>query len=114
MLFFAVGDHHHHVALYRVDSDAPRPPRGGVGLGHVALEIESEAELVEASRRMEDAGYPIHSTLDHVVSKSVYLRDPDGNMVELAYNVPREQWAHLENPLAEDRPYTLPPRPHRP
>lgn len=110
MLFFAVGDHHHHVALYRVNSDAAEPPKGGVGLGHVGLEVESEAELIEAYYRLEEAGYPVHSTLDHIVSKSVYLRDPDGNMVELAYNLPRNQWAHLENPLGEDRPYPIPPR----
>ena len=109
MLFFAVGDHHHHVALYQVQPDAPKPERGAVGLGHMGLAVESEDELRTFARKLEDAGYPLHATIDHIVSRSVYVRDPDGNMVELAYNLPREQWAHLDNPLAEDRPYDLSP-----
>jgi len=80
-----------------------------VRLGHVGLAVESEDELRTFARKLEDAGYPLHATIDHIVSRSVYVRDPDGNMVKLAYNLPREQWAHMDNRLAEDRPYDLSP-----
>ncbi len=108
MLFFAVGDHHHHVALSEVGPDAPKPPRGGVGLGHVALAVETEAELSGLYHKLEKAGYRIDTTMDHIVSRSVYVRDPDGNLVEIAYNLPHSEWAHMENPLADDRPYDIP------
>ena len=29
---------------------------------------------------------------DHGVSEAIYLRDPDGNGVELYWDRPREQW----------------------
>ena len=110
MLFFAVGDHHHHhIALVEVGAEAGKPPRGSVGLGHVGLAVESEEELQGYYHRIRNAGYSIQTTIDHLVSKSVYVRDPDGNMVEIAYNLPRDQWAHLDNPLAEDYPYPIPP-----
>ena len=109
MLFFALGDrHHHHLALYEVGPDAPKPARGSVGLGHVGFAVESEGELSGFRQKLEAAGHSIEATIDHVVSKSMYLRDPDGNMIELAYNLPRSQWANMENPLAEDRPYDVP------
>ncbi len=108
MLFFSLGDHHHHLALYEVGPDAPKPARGSVGLGHVGFAVESESELSGFRQKLEAAGHSIEATIDHVVSKSMYLRDPDGNMVELAYNLPRSQWANMENPLAEDRPYEVP------
>ena len=108
MLFFALGDHHHHLALYEVGPNATNPPRGSVGLGHFSFSVESESELSGFRQKLEAAGHSIETTIDHVVSKSMYFRDPDGNMVELAYNLPRSQWAKMENPLAEDRPYEVP------
>lgn len=109
MLFFSAGPHHHHVALYEVGPKAPLPGKGGVGLGHLGLAVESEEELKGTARRLEQAGYPIFTTIDHVVSKSAYVRDPDGNVVEIAYNVPRAEWERMDNPLGEDRPYDIGP-----
>ena len=71
--------------------------------------MESEAELKSFADKLEAAGYPAHTAIDHIVSRSVYFRDPDGNMVELAYNLPRDQWKDLDNPLAVDKPYDLSP-----
>jgi catechol 2,3-dioxygenase len=53
-----------------------------VGLGHMAWELENEAELVNAYRKAVDAGVKPHMTVDHQVAHSVYLGDPDGNQVE--------------------------------
>lgn len=39
-----------------------------------------------------DADYPIDGSADHGVSEAVYLRDPDGNGVELYVDRPREDW----------------------
>lgn len=75
---------------------------------HFCINVAEEAELGTLARKVEEAGYRVLTTVDHVVSKSVYLRDPDGNVLELAYNIPTAEWEHLENPLATDRPYSLP------
>ncbi len=49
--------------------------------------------------------------MDHIVSRSFYAVDPDGHVVEVTWDVPEQEWAHLENPFATDRPYTLPGEP---
>ena len=83
MLFFSLGDHHHHVALYEVGPDALKPQKGSVGLGHVGFAVETEGELSGFRRKLEAAGHRIEATIDHIVSKSVYVRDPDGNTIQL-------------------------------
>ncbi|MDX1824420.1 MAG: hypothetical protein R3354_06865 [Thiohalomonadales bacterium] len=39
-----------------------------------------------------DASYPIDGVSDHTVSLSIYLRDPDGNKVELFSDNPEFDW----------------------
>ena len=41
---------------------------------------------------MLDAGIPLDGATDHGVSEAIYLRDPDGNGVELYRDRPREEW----------------------
>ena len=36
----------------------------------------------------------IEDAADHGVSEAIYLRDPDGNGVELYWDKPKEQWPH--------------------
>ena len=43
------------------------------------------------------ANYPIDGTADHGVSEAVYLRDPDGNGVELYVDRPKEAWDIAED-----------------
>jgi catechol 2,3-dioxygenase len=38
------------------------------------------------------ARVPLEGASDHGVSEALYLRDPDGNGVELYWDRPREQW----------------------
>ena len=48
--------------------------------------------LADALRRLVDAGVPLDGASDHGVSEALYLRDPDGNGIELYWDRPREQW----------------------
>ena len=41
---------------------------------------------------MIDAGIPLDGASDHGVSEAIYLRDPDGNGIELYRDRPREEW----------------------
>jgi catechol 2,3-dioxygenase len=50
------------------------------------------AALADALRRVLDAGIPLDGASDHGVSEALYLRDPDGNGVELYRDRPREEW----------------------
>jgi catechol 2,3-dioxygenase len=61
-------------------------------LYHLAIVYPTRAELADALRRLISAGIPLDGASDHGVSESLYLRDPDGNGVELYWDMPREEW----------------------
>jgi catechol 2,3-dioxygenase len=48
--------------------------------------------LGDALRRLIRAGIQLDGAADHGVSEALYLRDPDGNGVELYRDRPQEQW----------------------
>ncbi len=50
------------------------------------------AALAEALRRVLKAEIPLEGASDHGVSEALYLRDPDGNGVELYRDRPADQW----------------------
>ena len=91
--FISAGGYHHHIGLNTWESrgGAPPPP-GHTGLYHVAVRFPDRKTLAEALIRVRDAGVPIEGASDHGVSEAIYLRDPDGNGVELYRDRPREEW----------------------
>ena len=62
----------------------------------MALLYPTRAALIEALRRVEEAGIELEGAADHGVSEALYLRDPDGNGVELYWDRPREEWPRDE------------------
>jgi len=91
--FVSAGDYHHHIGLNTWESEGgPPPPPGTTGLYHVAILYPTRAELADALRRVLAAGIEIDGAADHGVSEAIYLRDPDGNGVELYWDRPKEQW----------------------
>jgi catechol-2,3-dioxygenase len=90
------GDNHHDLGLFSVGPDAPRAPRGSVGLYHLAWEVPTIDDLAEAARILSEAG-ALGGASDHGVSKSLYGSDPDGNEFEIMWRVPREAWGGYEN-----------------
>ena len=86
---------HHDLGLFEVGATAPRPPRGSVGLYHLAWEIDTIEALAEMSGRLRELG-ALTGASDHGVSKSLYGRDPDGNEFEVMWSVPREAWGRFE------------------
>jgi catechol 2,3-dioxygenase len=71
---------------------APPAPPGSTGLFHFALLVPSRPELARALRRVVDAGERFTGASDHLVSEALYLRDPEGNGIELYRDRPREEW----------------------
>jgi catechol 2,3-dioxygenase len=93
MVLLAAGDYHHHIALNTFMSEGGTPaPAGHTGLHHVALLYPGRCALAEAVQRLLDNECPLDSAEDHGGTVSVYLRDPDGNGIELYYDRPREAW----------------------
>jgi catechol 2,3-dioxygenase len=58
----------------------------------VAILYPTRAELADAVRRVIQAGLTLDGAADHGVSEAVYLRDPDGNGVELYRDRPPADW----------------------
>ena len=91
--FISAGGYHHHIGLNTWESrGGPPPAPGTTGLYHIAILYPTRAELADALRRLFGAGIRLDGASDHGVSEALYLRDPDGNGVELYWDRPREQW----------------------
>jgi catechol 2,3-dioxygenase len=94
-VFLSAGGYHHHIGLNTwVGKDVPPAPRRAAGLFHLAILYPERRELARGLKRLLDAGYPIDGASDHGVSEALYLRDPDQNGVELAWDRPRQEWPH--------------------
>ena len=96
--FLSAGGYHHHVGLNTWESrGGSAPPRGTTGLYHAAFLYPSRSALAEAARRLRAAGVSLDGASDHGVSEALYLRDPDGNGLELYRDRPREEWPRDED-----------------
>lgn len=93
------GRTHHELLLIQV-GDVPGPPVGRRrGLYHIGIKVgDSLEELRAAKNDLEQAGITIDGMSDHTVSQSLYLRDPDGNEVELYVDADESVWKN--NPAA--------------
>jgi catechol 2,3-dioxygenase len=91
--FVSAGGYHHHIGLNTWESaGGSPPPPGTTGLYHVAILYPTRASLADALQRLIAAGVELDGAADHGVSEALYLRDPDGNGVELYRDRPPAQW----------------------
>ena len=91
--FLSAGGYHHHIGLNTWESlGGSPPPAGSTGLYHLAIRYPDRATLGDALRRLREASIPLDGASDHGVSEALYLRDPDGNGVELYRDRPKEEW----------------------
>src|SRR5262245_61130793 len=96
--FVSAGGYHHHIGLNTWESKggAPPPP-GTTGLFHLAIRYPTRASLADALRRVLAADIELDGASDHGVSEALYLRDPDGNGVELYFDSPESEWPRSAN-----------------
>lgn len=105
--FLSAGGYHHHLGLNTWESaGGSPPPPGTTGLYHVAIVYPTRAALADALRRLIEADIELEGAADHGVSEALYLRDPDGNGVELYWDRPREKWP--QTPARELAMFTQP------
>jgi catechol 2,3-dioxygenase len=91
--FVAAGGYHHHIGLNTWESRGGSPPAPGTtGLFHLAILYPTRAELADALQRLRAANVELDGASDHGVSEALYLRDPDGNGVELYWDRPETEW----------------------
>jgi catechol 2,3-dioxygenase len=91
--FVSAGGYHHHLGFNTWQSKGGSPPPPGhTGLFHVAIRYPDRKALADALRRLVEAGVLLEGASDHGVSEALYLRDPDGNGVELYRDRPEEEW----------------------
>lgn len=91
--FLGAGGYHHHIGLNTWHSrGGPQPPARATGLYHSAFLYPDRKALGAVLRQVVEAGIVIDGAADHGVSEAVYLRDPDGNGVELYRDRAPEDW----------------------
>lgn len=103
--FVSAGGYHHHLGLNTWESKGGSPPPAGTtGLFHAAILYPTRAALGDALRRLLAAGVALDGASDHGVSEALYLRDPDGNGLELYRDRPEAEWPRT--PAGELAMYT--------
>ena len=93
ILFVSAGGYHHHLGFNTWKSAGGGPtPDGVAGLHHVAINYPTKAALGDAVARLREAGWPLRQKTDHGTHLAVYISDPDGNDLELAWDRPFDAW----------------------
>jgi len=96
--FLSAGGYHHHIGLNTWHSKGgPPAPRNSTGLYHTAFLYPTRKDLAEILQHLINEDYPIDGASDHGVSEAIYLKDPDGNGVELYRDRPREEWEYTKD-----------------
>jgi len=92
---------HHDLGLFGVGPGAAPRRRGGIGLYHLAWQVDTIDELAAARDVLAAAG-ALTGESSHGATKSVYGADPDGNEFEIMWMLPREEWGEYENTAPVD------------
>ncbi len=93
MVFLSCGHNHHDLALLEVGERAAAPDRAAAGLHHLAFKVGDDLDALRAWRdRLAEQGVPVLGQSDHRVSQSLYLRDPDGLLVEVYVDADPALW----------------------
>jgi catechol 2,3-dioxygenase len=102
-VFLSSGSYHHHIGLNTwAGKNVTPPPEGHSGLYHFAILYPDRYELAKAFKVLWEKKYSLEGASDHGVSESIYIKDPDGNGIELYCDRPAEEW-----PTDEDGNYIL-------
>ncbi|MDQ8045484.1 MAG: VOC family protein [Solirubrobacteraceae bacterium] len=108
ILFVAVGGYHHHLGFNTWKSKDGAPQADGhTGLHHVALNYPTRASLGDVVRRLREVDWPLRQVSDHGTHLAIYISDPDGNDLELAWDRPFDEWprsaeGHVEMLFGDD------------
>jgi catechol-2,3-dioxygenase len=104
--FMALPGQSHAIDLFQAQdvAAAERQTPGVRGLGHIAFRVDSEEALRNANATLREHGVEITRTIDHVSQKSIYFHDPDGNYLEIYYELPNAPELFREGRGDRDQP----------
>lgn len=92
-VFLSSGKYHHTIGLNTWSKKGARKPEEGqIGLYHVAILYPNRKELAKVLKRLSDSKYPVDGASDHGVSESIYLKDQDGNGIEIYSDKKEKDW----------------------
>jgi catechol 2,3-dioxygenase len=88
-VFMTLGDGFHtlDITQHPAPTNAVRPERGQLGLVHIAFKVDSYAGLRDAYAHLLGNGVELQRAVDHVCQRSIYFTDPDGNGLEIYYEM---------------------------
>jgi catechol 2,3-dioxygenase len=113
--FLTLGNDFHTLDLvqHANPAAAPRPQRDQIGLSHIAFQVDGYEALRAAYLTLQEQGVAIDSASDHVSQRSVYFADPDGNRLEIYYEIPnaRTIFAAGRDDRDEELPLSQPGEP---
>ena len=90
---------HHDVALVE-RAGLPEPPEqwsmfdGACAVNHIAITYPDRESWLEQVQFLKDQGVKMNLRVDHGMTHSVYINDPNGYGVEVLYELPQEVWHH--------------------
>jgi hypothetical protein len=108
---FYSGDHggqmnHHDIALCE-NPDLPAPPKDWdmfktpVAVNHIAISMPSREAWLKQLAFLRSKGVKFHRRVNHGMTHSLYISDPNGYGVEVLYELPREVWGNdIQGPSA--------------
>ncbi|MGQ0480034.1 MAG: VOC family protein [Pseudonocardia sp.] len=104
----AESENDHDLGLFQVGPDAADSPAGrdSVGLYHLAWSVSTLSDLAEHERRLRAAGALVGAS-DHVTTKALYARDPDGLEFEVSWLVPLDRVTEAMRAAVTTRPLDL-------
>jgi catechol 2,3-dioxygenase len=92
-------DHHHEIALVQVADPENAPPRPEFrmfpthpGIVHIAMDYGSRDAFLAQIEHLQACGVPFRYRVNHGMTHSAYIVDPDGTGIEVLYDLPREVW----------------------
>ena len=88
--FMTLGENFHTIDVFQAQDveKAQKPVMGQVGLFHIAFEVARYGDLKGAYETLIHHDVPISHCTDHVSQRSIYFSDPDGNRLEIYFEVP--------------------------
>ena len=88
-LFMTLGEDFHTLDLAQhPNPETGRGPSRPLGVAHIAFQVGSYEALREAYRTLQAHGVQVDRAMDHVNQRSIYFLDPDGNRLEIYYEMP--------------------------
>lgn len=96
---FYSGDHgggrmvHHDIALVETPSLPPPSEQGApTAISHIAITLPDRDAWLRQLAYLQGRGVTFDRRVEHGMTHSLYIRDPNGYSVELLYELPREVW----------------------